>query len=467
MMGQEPPLEGESRTGGAALSGLLGAVDPVTILESSPDGIVITDQDGRILLVNERIEALFGYRREELVGEPIELLVPDRFKDRHIEHRTRYLTTPNSRSMSTALELLGQRRDGSEFPLEISLNPLESGEETYTFAAVRDVTDKVAVESESQAILGTVDAAHDGLFMFSPDTLRFSYANQGAVKQLGYSRQELLEMTPIDIAPEYSEESFRALLAPLLDGTSQSVAVTTVHRNRSGGELPVDIVFNYPPAPRRDVQRRIVALVRDISGRRQLEIERDRGVRWLQSLAALRSTLMTDPPLHEVLTLACQQVRRLTMADAVAICESISNMRLDTEAGSTALFRFRYFDSNDSANILASRQLVHHEAVDRALNGSPVVVHHQGHDAPFGEANRELTSRFDQIMLVPIEGARVVAGLLFVGRRGDEAFTEEEISVATSMAAEAHNAYSLTDARRTKIQVKILEDRERLARDLH
>lgn len=110
------------------------------LLESAPDAIVSTDRDGVIVLVNAQAEKYFGYTRDELVGQPVELLVPDSVRGRHGEYRTTYQAHPHQRPMGAGLDLHARRRDGSEFPVEISLSPLETDEGMLITATIRDIT---------------------------------------------------------------------------------------------------------------------------------------------------------------------------------------------------------------------------------------------------------------------------------------------------------------------------------------
>jgi PAS domain S-box-containing protein len=112
------------------------------LLEATPDAMVIADDQGRIVLVNGQTERLFGYPRQDLLGQAVEMLMPARFHEQHPDHRARYFGEPSARPMGAGLELYGRRRDGSEFPIEISLSPLETEEGMLVTSAIRDLTER-------------------------------------------------------------------------------------------------------------------------------------------------------------------------------------------------------------------------------------------------------------------------------------------------------------------------------------
>jgi two-component system, sensor histidine kinase len=119
-----------------------------SVLDSSPDALVLVDRDGRILFVNQQLSTLFGYGKEELRGKRIELLLPERFRAHHVTHRADFAVENRSRPMGAGLDLWGRRRDGSEFPVEISLSPVHERGQMFVAAAIRDITDRKRAQAE-------------------------------------------------------------------------------------------------------------------------------------------------------------------------------------------------------------------------------------------------------------------------------------------------------------------------------
>ncbi len=168
------------------------------LLDAAPDAMVIVDRDGRIRLVNEQVEKLFGYGREELLGKAIEVLVPTRFRDSHPAHREGYVHDPHSRPMGMGLDLLAVRKDGSEFPAEISLAPLSTGAEMLITAAIRDVSERRKVDAKFR---GFLEAAPDAIVIVNSGG-SIVIVNSQTEKLFGYPRAELLGKPVEILVPE-------------------------------------------------------------------------------------------------------------------------------------------------------------------------------------------------------------------------------------------------------------------------
>ena len=131
------------------------------LVESAPDGIVEVDARGRIALTNGETRRMFGYDGEELVGQPVSVLMPERFRQVHVTHLETYARSPSLRAMGSGLELVGRRKDGSEFPVEISLSPTSSGGAAFAMAIIRDISERQRLQEERDRLLLETEAERE------------------------------------------------------------------------------------------------------------------------------------------------------------------------------------------------------------------------------------------------------------------------------------------------------------------
>jgi PAS domain S-box-containing protein len=240
------------------------------IVEGVPVALLLADQERRISLVNRNTEILFGYSRSELVGEPLELLVPQRFREQHAAQVSTYLKAPTQRRMGAGRELFGRRKNGTEMPIEIGLNPIRTEAGISTLASIIDITERKRAEDVEGQMASLVESAADAIVAKSLDGIIRCW-NPGAERLLGYSAKEIIGQPVTRLLPDDRLDEEAMILGRI--GRGERVEqFETVRRKNDGSLVEVSLTIS----PIRDANGAIVGaskIMRDITERKLREEE--------------------------------------------------------------------------------------------------------------------------------------------------------------------------------------------------
>jgi PAS domain S-box-containing protein len=237
------------------------------LLESTPDAIVMVNVTGRIVMLNSQAERVFGYPRDELLGKPVETLLPLRYRASHNQHRVNFFAQARTRTMGAGLELYGLRRNGEEFPVEISLSPLSTDEGMMVISAVRDITDRKKADQKFRALL---ESAPDAMVIVGIDG-RIALVNSQTERLFGYPRNELLGQPVEILVPQRFQgkhPGHRGGFFAQPRARAMGAGLELFGRRRDGTEFPVEISLS--PLETEDGMF-VSSAIRDASERKHIE----------------------------------------------------------------------------------------------------------------------------------------------------------------------------------------------------
>ncbi|MEM2786470.1 MAG: PAS domain S-box protein, partial [Candidatus Nitrosotenuis sp.] len=202
------------------------------LVESNPDALLIVDLEGRITQVNPQAQKMFGYTSGELIGNHIEMLIPERFRTTHIQHRIRYAQNPTTRPMGIGLELYARRKDGTEFPVDVALGQMKLNGTIVVLCSVRNMTEQKRAKQEMELLSVAVNQTADCVVITDRNGV-IQYVNEAFERESGYSKEEALGKTPrILKSDQHKSEFFEVLWKTILDG--QVFKAVFINRKKSG-----------------------------------------------------------------------------------------------------------------------------------------------------------------------------------------------------------------------------------------
>lgn len=265
--------------------------------EAVSEGIVVVNTLQQIVATNRAANTLFGYEEEELLGKHLDTLIPKKYHKAHNQHTKGFMQNSGKRKMGHGRDLYGLRKDGSTFPVEAGLNPFTIYDNDYVMALLIDITERKKAEQDLKHWASIFNDSLNEIFIFDAKTLQFLDVNKGAIGNIGYSLEELRQMTPLDIKPDFTKSKFLQTIKPLLESKEEKLKFYAKHQRKDGTHYPVEVHLQKSISRTRDT---LVAIILDITEREQYTQKLEATVK--ERTKQLQGALEKEQELNELKT---------------------------------------------------------------------------------------------------------------------------------------------------------------------
>jgi formate hydrogenlyase transcriptional activator len=422
---------------------------------ASPDAIIVTAVNGRISAVNPASEQLFAYSETELIGNLVEMLIPERFRGHHPQHREGYVVAPSPRPMGTGLELYGRRKDGTEFPIDIMLSPVESNGERSILTVIRDITDRKQAEtalrrSEERFRLLVEGASDYAIFMLDPEG-RVASWNSGAERIKGYRAEEILGQHFSKFYPQESVERGKPqheLEVAAAEGRFEDEG----WRIRKDGSRFWANVFITALRGKDGQLKGFSKVTRDFTDRKSAE----------ESLVLeLSKAVLANPDIRGMLAAIEASIQRLIPHDyaTIALYDVSSPHRL----------QMQQLPSGDDQSLVREVMLSIEGTPEGwvFLNQEPLLMT-QIDDKKAGQPTQQLKAGIKSGCWVPLNSRGEITGVLFVGSRHEDAIGQRDAKILLPSASQIAGIIKLDDSFHRIVQLtgKLKEEKRYLEEEL-